>query len=145
VLLLVGDGEDRAKLQTLAERQDIASHVRFLGNQPPSVVSRVLAATDVFVMASYTEGFSNAMVEAVASGRPLVTTDVSGSRDLIQEGLNGFIIRERSPQIFADKILDALALPDVEQVSRNLALERFSEHRLWQVLQESWLAYQDIA
>lgn len=144
VLLLAGDGEDRTSLQSLAERQGITSHVRLLGNQPPPVVSRILAAANVFVMASFTEGFSNSMIEAVASGRPLVTTEVSGSGDLIQEGLNGFIVRDRSPQIFADRILDALALPDAEQVSRNLALERFSEQRLWQVIQESWLAPQNL-
>lgn len=139
ILLLVGEGEDREALQALSERQGIASHIRFLGNQPPKVVARVLAAADVFVMASFTEGFSNAMVEAVASGRPLVSTEVSGASDLIKEGKNGFIVRERSAQVFADSVLLASALPEAERISRNLALEQFSEQRLWRVIQESWL------
>jgi glycosyltransferase involved in cell wall biosynthesis len=138
-LLLVGDGEERLALTALVEAMGIRKHVRFLGNQPPKVVARALAAADVFVMASFTEGFSNAMVEAVASGRPLVTTEVSGASDLIREGLNGFMVRERSPRVFADAIVRALELPDAERVSRELALESFSDQRLWRVIHEAWL------
>jgi len=138
-LMLVGDGEERLALGNLVERMGITEHVRFLGNQPPALVARALAAADVFVLASFTEGFSNAMVEAVASGRPLVTTEVSGAADLIREGFNGFIVRERSARLFADCISRAVALPDAEQVSRDMALERFSDQGLWQVIQESWL------
>ena len=138
-LLLVGDGEERLALTALVEAMGIRKHVRFLGNQPPKVVARALAAADVFVMASFTEGFSNAMVEAVASGRPLVTTEVSGASDLIREGLNGFMVREHSPRVFADAIVRALELPDAERVSRELALESFSDQRLWRVIHEAWL------
>jgi len=53
--------------------------------------------------------------------------------------LNGFMVRERSPRVFADAIVRALELPDAERVSRELALESFSDQRLWRVIHEAWL------
>lgn len=138
-LVVVGDGELKGNLVGLAAEMGIGDLVLFLGNQPPVVVSQALAACDVFVMASYTEGFSNAMVEAVASGRPIVSTRVSGVSELVLEGRNGYIVDSRSPVEFANKIVDSFSLLDAETVSRRLAVERFSDRALWDAVNQRWL------
>ena len=62
----------------------------------------VFAAIDVYVCPSETEGFSNVLLEAMASGKPLIATDVGGNTELVRDGSNGFIVPVRSPGSIAD-------------------------------------------
>jgi glycosyltransferase involved in cell wall biosynthesis len=138
-LLLVGDGEERQNLVRVVESLELHHHVIFLGNVQPSQVALAIAAADVCVVSSFTEGFSCAMVEQVACGRPIVSTHVSGAQDLIAEGVNGYIVHDRDPGIFAQKILDASRLIDVEDYSVQLVQEKYSEEQLWQTVSQQWL------
>jgi glycosyltransferase involved in cell wall biosynthesis len=56
-------------------------------------------------MTSLSEGFSNAILEYMAAGLPVVATDVGGNREAIADGETGFLVRERSPEIFARMLL----------------------------------------
>lgn len=60
-------------------------NVEYIGNLPPQEVQKHLKMSDVFVFPTYTEGFSNALVEAMASGLPVITTDVGANYDMIEE------------------------------------------------------------
>lgn len=142
-LILVGDGEERQNLLRQVESLELDHHVLFLGNVQPSQVAVAIAAADVCVVSSFTEGFSCAMVEQVACGRPIVSTHVSGAQDLIAEGVNGYIVEERDPAIFAQKILDASRLIDVEDYSVPLIQDKYSEERLWQTVSQHWFALED--
>lgn len=142
-LLLVGDGEERQNLLRQVESLELDHHVLFLGNVQPSQVAVAIAAADVCVVSSYTEGFSCAMVEQVACGRPIVSTHVSGAQDLITDGVNGYIVEERDSAIFAQKILDASQLVAVEDYSVALIQEKYSEERLWQTVSQHWFALED--
>lgn len=89
-LLLAGDGPLRESLGERIERADLASRVHLLGARRD--VPSLLRATDVFVFPSLTEGLPNALLEAMACGCPIVTTDVPGCRDLITAGETGLIV-----------------------------------------------------
>lgn len=84
-LVLVGDGDERASLETLAGTLGVAGQVNFLGWRQD--IPALLAAADLCVIASRSEGFPLVMVEALHAGTPLVSTDVSGVRELLPADL----------------------------------------------------------
>jgi len=138
MLLVVGDGEEADKLNRLAHEMQLNNNIRFMGLLPPERVSLAISSADCCVVGSYTEGFSNAMVEQIACGRPIVSTNVSGAESLIMENRNGFIVRERNPELFAERLMDALHLEDAEGISRTIAVEKYSERKLWNDVREGW-------
>lgn len=142
-LLLVGDGEERQNLLRQVESLELHHHVLFLGNVQHSQVAVAIAAADVCVVSSFTEGFSCAMVEQVACGRPIVSTLVSVAQDLIAQGVNGYSVEERDPAIFSQKILYASKLVAVEDYSVPLVQEKYSEEQLWQTVSQLWLASEE--
>jgi len=81
-LVFIGDGEDREKLESLAKDMDIADSVIFTGFQKNPL--RILSKCDIFVMSSISEGFPNAMVEAMACGLPVISVDCkTGPREIL--------------------------------------------------------------
>jgi glycosyltransferase involved in cell wall biosynthesis len=141
LLLLVGDGEERPRLAKLARRLGIAESVRFLGMRPPEQVAAYIAAADAGLFASYREGFPVAMVEQLACACPILSTDVSGAKDLIVEGKNGFIVPDRDVGAYARRMLEILDLPRAQEFCRALAVENYSMSSLWARLQQAWPAF----
>jgi len=80
LLLVVGDGSNRAELQVLVQRLGIRNRVLFLGRR--SDVHELLAVADIFVLSTHTEGFPISVIEACCTGIPLVATEVGGLTDL---------------------------------------------------------------
>ena len=99
----------------------ISESIQITGFIPHAEVNIYLNAADLCVVASYKEGWSLAMLEMLACGKPVVSTDVSGAKDMIYQGENGFVIKERDPRLFAGAILKTLELRDVEKISREVA------------------------
>jgi len=89
-LAVAGIGPDRARLETLADELTIAQAVHFLGFVHD--VPELLADSDVFVLPSRWEGMPNVLLEAAASGTPIVATDVEGVREIIEDGRSGLIV-----------------------------------------------------
>ncbi|MGB9624120.1 MAG: glycosyltransferase, partial [Phycisphaerae bacterium] len=81
---------EEARLRDLARRLGIADHVRFLGRRDD--VPQVLGAFDVFALTSRREGMSNAILEAMACGLPVVATRTGGNAELIVDGQTGLLI-----------------------------------------------------
>jgi len=101
--LVIGDGPARDNLERLASDLRISESVHFLGER--SDVSDLLAALDILVMTSYTESFPNAILEAMAMGKPVVATNVGGIPELVEEGQTGFLVSPRDPEAIADRVL----------------------------------------
>ena len=89
---VIGDGELRAELDRMVADRDLGSVVRLVGAIPPDEVPGWLAASDVFVLPSYYEGMSFAVMEAMASGLPVVVTRVSGTSQLVPDGDRGRVV-----------------------------------------------------
>jgi glycosyltransferase involved in cell wall biosynthesis len=79
--IVAGDGGARTDLEILAAELGVADRIQFLGNRDDA--ADVIDALDVFVLVSDSEGMSNAVLEAMSRGRPVVSTDVSGARDAL--------------------------------------------------------------
>lgn len=101
-LLLVGDGERESELKGQIENYKSKNNVHFLGNR--SDVPLILALSDLFILPTEGEGMSNAIMEAMAAGLPIITTDISENRDLIEEGRTGILFPVSNEKILLDKI-----------------------------------------
>jgi glycosyltransferase involved in cell wall biosynthesis len=123
-LLLVGTGEDRAKLQDLAFALGVAERVHFLGSLDHTLLPVVLSAADAMVLPSSSEGLANAWVEALACGCPLVITDAGGARELLTDPVAGRIV-ERDAGAIADAVAALIADPPAREAVA-ASVDRFS-------------------
>jgi glycosyltransferase involved in cell wall biosynthesis len=106
-LYLVGSGSREAMLREQAKELGIAKNVFFVA--PPKKVGETIAQYDIFANTSFAEGMSNSMLEAMALGKALLTTPVSGAAEIITEGKNGFVV-EATPAAVAEGIERTVAL-----------------------------------
>jgi glycosyltransferase involved in cell wall biosynthesis len=112
VLLLVGDGSEEQQLRGYVETHKLSEHVRFCGSVRD--VRPYLAVMDVFAMASSTEVFSNAILEAMATGLPVVCTAVGGSVEMVVDGETGITY----PRFDVDSLVQALQVLVADQGKR---------------------------
>lgn len=107
ILILLGTGEDEEKLKSLADDLGIQDRVQFLGFQknPYKFMNRA----SIFVLSSIWEGFPNVLLEAMACGVPVISTDCSsGPRELITNGKNGILVPSEDEEKLAGAILTLL-------------------------------------
>lgn len=143
--LVVGDVHDPEhlhELQKLVARNQLDQQFRFIG--PREDIPALLDASDVFVLPSRSEGFSNALVEAMLCRLPCVATDVGGNAEALQDGVNGYLVPKESVERMAEAL--ALLLEDSElrnrmgDASRRIALEVFTVERMMNGLIEVYEA-----
>jgi len=127
VFLLAGEGELMPSLKTLAADLGIDGSTYFLGRC--EALAELLNISDVCVLSSKAEGFSNSILEYMAAGRPVVATDVGGAREAIVEGATGFLVPAGDAQKMADRIIELLVNRDrsaMGEEGRRVVLEKFS-------------------
>lgn len=107
--LIAGRGQLLEELQREAASLGIEKNIRFLGFR--NDIPRLLHAMDVFVLPSISEGLPLSVLEAMAAGRPVVASDVGGIREVITDGVTGFLIPPGAPEKLADKLLTLLHRP----------------------------------
>ena len=104
LLYLIGGGSLKKELRNMANRMSIGEKVIILDHVSPEKVALWMAAADVFVLPSLSEGRPNVVYEAMLSGTPIVATDVGGSNELIKDGETGFLIKPKDSGVISDKI-----------------------------------------
>jgi glycosyltransferase involved in cell wall biosynthesis len=117
-----------AELQTLVRDLGLSGRFRFDGGVAD--LREHLAMADIFVLPSRSEGFSNALVEAMAASLPVVATDVGGNAEAVRDGISGFIVPSENSAALAEAIIRLLSDPDLAKTmgsaGRDLATERFT-------------------
>ena len=88
---IIGDGPQRDDLRTLCRSLGVESRVEFMGELNPDEVRRELSHSDIFVLASRSEGRPNALIEAVAAGLPAISSGLDGILGLVEQGANGWV------------------------------------------------------
>jgi glycosyltransferase involved in cell wall biosynthesis len=135
-LYFVGDGEDRPGIEQKIREHGLLDRVHVTGYCDTERIAAYLNAADVFVLASFFEGWPTAMVEALSTGKAIVSTSVGAAADLIESGKNGYIVDNRDPRSFHEAAVAALSL-DARECSlhkaRRYALDSLGEDlgRLW--------------
>ena len=135
--IFVGDGEDRERLQQLARSLSLESRVKVTGFVPQELVLDYINAASICVVGSHAEGWSLAMLEMIACGKAVVTTNVSGAGDLVVNDQNGFVVMSRDPDHFASAVERALRIQHPERCSVAIA-QRFSTSSLKHRLDQIW-------
>lgn len=123
-LVLIGEGEDRARLSQQAETLCVADRVTFTGNLPHEEIAAWLSAADVMALPSASEGLANAWVEALACGTPIVITDAGGAREVLVDESAGKIVERTAEGVLAG-LQSVLAAPPSRAACRQIA-ERFT-------------------
>jgi glycosyltransferase involved in cell wall biosynthesis len=108
-LRIAGDGPVRAALEAEASRLGVAGRARFLGLHGD--IPRLLGELDLFVQSSVTEGISLTLLEAMSAGLPVVATDVGGNREVVVDGVTGFLVPARDASALAERICTLLGDP----------------------------------
>lgn len=126
-LVLIGEGEDRARLIQQAQTLGVADRVRLTGNLPHDEIARWLSAADVMALPSASEGLANAWVEALACGTPIVITNAGGAKEVLEDESAGRIVDRSATGVLAG-LKAVLADPPSRQICRQVA-ERFTWER----------------
>jgi L-malate glycosyltransferase len=108
--VLVGDGAERSNLEESSRAFGVQDSVLFLGRRTD--IPELLACCDVFVLPSHAEGLPNSLLEAMATGLPVLATPVGGVPEVIENGVNGLLVPPRDPTSLADALLRILRDPE---------------------------------
>jgi glycosyltransferase involved in cell wall biosynthesis len=110
---ILGDGPERSNLQNEIINRGLSNHVKLLGNV--NDVSKYLNMSSIFLHTATYEPFGLVLLEAMASGLPVISLDGGGNRDIVLDGKNGFLIKENVCEKFVRKILFLIDNPVVYQ------------------------------
>lgn len=101
-IIIVGDGPERERLSNMIEEMRLGENVFFTGFQKNG--EEWFPAFDVFVLPSLTEGTPMALLEAMSMGIPVIASDVGGVPDVIEDGVNGFLVKPKNVSMLASRI-----------------------------------------
>lgn len=106
----IGDGNSRPKIEKYISENGLSQKVILKGFQSHEVIGDFLSAADLYVMGSLMEGWATSLVEAKACCVPICTTDFSSATEIVNEGVDGMVVKKRDPIVFAKKMREALKL-----------------------------------
>ncbi|MEZ5979899.1 MAG: glycosyltransferase family 4 protein [Planctomycetota bacterium] len=144
VLLIAGDGDMEAEWKRLAAELGLGDRARFLGNVPHERIPLLIRASHVFVLNSEYEGLSHTLIEVATLGAATVCTGVCGNPEVVEDGVNGFLVPPKDDRALAEALGKLLADNELRGRFARAALEgsrRFSRAdtfaRVEQVLTEA--------
>ena len=142
LLLMVGQGPLQGELQELAAGLGIEEKVIFAGSVPYDELPFYYAACDVLVLSSVYEGNARVLAEVAATAKPVVATEVSGTRDTVIDGETGFIVPSQDPGQLAHRVIRLLDNPERAKSmglrGREHVLQLYSEENLLNGFKDMW-------
>jgi glycosyltransferase involved in cell wall biosynthesis len=133
-LILVGDGPERTRLESLVNQLDLGRNVRFTGRLTVPQVKTWLQAADLFALVSSLEGFPCSLVEAMSTGLPAVVSGIPANTQLIESGIHGLVAPLGDERALTEALARLLADPAARlrmgATARQLVLERYSTDKV---------------
>ena len=127
--IIAGEGELKQKLIKMIRNMNLEKNVMLIGAVPKSLMPRLMQISSLYVNTSLADGMSPSMLEACASGLPIVSFNVGGASDIIENGINGFLVPIKDWRELATKIIYLLQnttiLKDMARMARKRAQEKF--------------------
>jgi glycosyltransferase involved in cell wall biosynthesis len=133
-LVLAGEGPYLERLQDLARSLPLDGRARFLGPQPRQAVFELLRAADAALLSSSWENFPHMVVEALAVGTPVLSTDVGGVTEILRDGENGLLVPMNDPEALAGAIrryFDDEALQERLRAATVASVARFAPDEIY--------------
>jgi N-acetyl-alpha-D-glucosaminyl L-malate synthase BshA len=131
-LLMVGDGPELPKAEQTIKEWGMQSKVHFVGRQDP--VEELCSVADLMLLPSETESFGLAALEAMACGVPVMASQAGGLTELIQDGVNGFLVSDEEQARGVQRAIDLLNNTEILEQFRSAALRRASQYNITQIL-----------
>ena len=103
-LLIVGEGPLKARAEQMLEESQLSEQTWLPGER--SDIAEILRHLDIFILPSQAEGISNTILEAMATGLPVIATDVGGNPELVIDGMTGCLVGPNNSELMAEKIMD---------------------------------------
>jgi glycosyltransferase involved in cell wall biosynthesis len=122
------------KLIVHAEKLGVKNNIIFTGYYPDEKLPKLYQAADIFAFSTFYEHHPFAVLEALATGLPVVTTTVGGISETIESGKNGFLVEPFNPQQFSEKILYLLEHPVEAAEMGRLARKTIVNNYDWRIL-----------
>jgi len=129
-LILVGDGEERERLQRMVDDYKLDRCVEFVGRVPHEKIPEYLLLADIFVLPSLSEGFPVTILEAMSCGLPIVASRVGGIPDILEDGVNGYMVEAKSSDELAERLTALLKNDEMRM--------KISNNNLQEVRRYSW-------
>ena len=129
-LILTGDGKRKAPLVELTKQLNIQKHVEFVGSVSPTEAKELMQNADIFVHHSVTsengdeEGIPNALMEAMAMELPVLSTYHAGISELVTDGINGYLVKEKDVDTYALRMADIISWGKMK-VNRDVIAKEF--------------------
>ncbi|HJW05937.1 MAG TPA: TIGR03088 family PEP-CTERM/XrtA system glycosyltransferase [Rhodanobacter sp.] len=140
-LVLLGAGSLRAALESQVERGGLSAQVRLLGNR--SDVAALLAEFDVFALSSIAEGMPGVVLEAMASGLPVVATDVGGVSEVVEAGVTGTLVPAGDPHALAAALHAYVANEQLRRRHGDAGCARVAAHFSLRTMVSAYVALYD--
>jgi len=133
-LLLVGDGELRGELTRQAEAERILGSVDFVGRIPNTELPPFYASSEIVVLPSISrlEAFGIALIEAMACGKPVVASSIPGVREVVRDGVTGYLTPPRNPEALAEAISKLIQDKDLAQKMGREGRRTVEERYTWE-------------
>jgi colanic acid/amylovoran biosynthesis glycosyltransferase len=109
LLTVVGDGPDRVELEQTTAKLGLSENVNFVGYKSQAEVRSYIQQSDLFVMSSFAEGIPVVLMEAMAAALPVVATQIAGISELVENGVNGYLVPPGDAVTLADRVAKLLA------------------------------------
>lgn len=136
-LEIIGDGSKKEELVNLCKSLNILDYVRFTGKLDSNQVEGEMLKSSLFLLTSKSESFSLVLVEASSLGIPCISFDIDvGPREIIKDGKNGFIIKDRDKELMKKKILEIMNSRDVRNEIGNNAKINAEKYYIENVVNE---------
>ncbi len=141
--LLVGDGILRDALMRQVADSGLVEHVRFLGLVPPARIPELMGAMDLVVHTSLREGLARVLPQALLSGRPAISYDIDGAREVVFADETGCLVRPRDVKALAASMVKLAKDPALRtrlgEAGRTRCLERFDHRNMTAAIRELYL------
>lgn len=134
----IGDGEDKSKIEKYIAEKELTNSVFLKGKQDAQTIALYLNACDIFIMGSFIEGWSTSLVEAIACAVPVCVTNFSSAKELVTEGMNGFICESRQEVEFVENMKKSLNISKKYLLDKSNEINKYSTGRLKKDLLGYW-------
>lgn len=144
VVDIVGSGPLRDSLTRMVGRLGLESHVRLVGAVPYEDLHQIYWQSDIFVLPSLAEGMALVLLEAMASGLPVVATRVAGSEELVTNGENGYLVKPADEDSLAEALATLVSDADMRRRMAKASLARAAEYDWTRIARRYLDLYEEI-
>lgn len=136
--LIIGTGYFEKELRDLAKSLNVLHYVHFLGYRCD--VRNIMKQVDLVVSSSFHEGLPLTPIEAFSVGRTIVATDVDGTVEIVEDNINGLLIKPKNAQMIADKVNYLIENPDILQNMEEKAKETFNKKFSFEMFKHKYVS-----